>query len=93
MLWIDAVGGYWLCLGDEITLGRPDPQGTADVPILGDLGDRHARVRRDGEGYVIEALRDVRVNDRPVGRRPPRATAAGSCWANRCGCCFGSPIR
>ena len=68
MLWIDAVGGYWLCLGDQITLGRPDPQGTADVAILGDLGARHARVRRDGEGYIVEALRDVRVNERPVGR-------------------------
>jgi hypothetical protein len=67
MLWIDAVGGYWLCLGDQITFGRPDPQGTADVPILGDLGARHAKVCRDGEGYIVEALRDVRVNDRPVG--------------------------
>jgi hypothetical protein len=67
MLWIDAVGGYWLCLGDQVTFGRPDPQGTADVAILADLGARHARVRRDGEDYMVEALRDVRLNDRPVG--------------------------
>jgi hypothetical protein len=66
MLWIDAVGGYWVCLGDEITVGRPDPQRTADVPILGDLSSRHARVRRDGEGYVIDALREVRLDERPV---------------------------
>jgi hypothetical protein len=62
MLWIDAVGGYWVCLGDEIVIGQPD--GAADVPILGDLGRRQARVRRDGEGYLIEALGEVRLDGR-----------------------------
>jgi hypothetical protein len=66
MLWIDAVGGFWVCLGDAVTLGQPDRQGSADVPILGDLSSLHARVRRDEEGYLIEALREVRVDDRPV---------------------------
>jgi hypothetical protein len=66
MLWIDAVGGYWVCLGDQITLGQPDRQGTADVPILGDLSNRHAHIRREGEGYVIEAVREVSLDGRPV---------------------------
>ena len=66
MLWIDAVGGYWVCLGDKITLGQPDARGTADVPILGDLSSRHARILRDGEGYLVEAFREVRVNGRVV---------------------------
>jgi hypothetical protein len=66
MLWVDAVGGYWVCLGDELTLGQPVRAGSVDVPILGDLSSRHAVIRRDGEGYVLEALRDVRIDDRPV---------------------------
>jgi hypothetical protein len=66
MLWIDAVGGYWVCLGDEITLGQPDRRGIADVPILGDLSSRHAIVRRVGEDYLIEALHEVRVDDHKV---------------------------
>jgi len=66
MLWIDAVGGYWVCLGDRVTLGQPDAQCTTDVPILGDLSSRHACIRRDGEGYLIEAWREVRVNGRVV---------------------------
>jgi hypothetical protein len=66
MLWIDAVGGFWVCLRDEVTLGQPDRQASADVPILGDLSSRHARIRRDAEGYLIEAIRDVRVDDRPI---------------------------
>jgi hypothetical protein len=66
MLWIDAVGGYWVCLREVVTLGQPLPQGQADVPILADLSARHARIRRDGEGYLIEALRELHVDGRPV---------------------------
>jgi hypothetical protein len=65
MLWIDSVGGYWVCLGNEIVLGQPEGRG-ADVPILGDLSSRHARIRREGEEYLIEALRDVRLDDRKL---------------------------
>jgi hypothetical protein len=66
MLWIDAVGGYWVCLGETITIGQPDRQAAADVPILGDLSSCHARLRRDGEGFLIEAVREVAVDGRPV---------------------------
>jgi hypothetical protein len=66
MLWIDAVGGYWVCLGEEIVLGQPVAGEAVDVPILGDLSRQHARLRRDGEGYLIEALHEVRIDNRPV---------------------------
>ncbi len=66
LLWIDAVGGYWVCLGEEVVLGQPEGGPAVDVPILGDLATRHARIRRDGEGYMIEALHEVRIDDRPV---------------------------
>jgi hypothetical protein len=66
LLWVDAVGGYLVCLGDEVVLGQPIPMGKVDVPILGDVSARHARIRRDSEGYVIEALRDVKINGRQV---------------------------
>ncbi|MBN2477421.1 MAG: FHA domain-containing protein [Pirellulales bacterium] len=62
MLWIDAVGGFWVCLGDKVTLGQPTACGTVDVPILADISSRHARIRRDGEGYLIEAIREVQVD-------------------------------
>ncbi len=64
MLWIDSVGGYWVCLAEEVVLGQP--VGGVDVPILGDLSKRHARIRRDGEAYLVEALRPVRVAGQPV---------------------------
>jgi hypothetical protein len=66
MLWIDAVGGYWVCLGNAITIGQPSRPMGPDVPILGDLSSCHARLRRDGEGFLIEAMRETLVDGRPV---------------------------
>jgi hypothetical protein len=68
MLWVDAVGGFWVCLADEVTLGQPDRCGTVDIPILADISSRHARIRRDGEGYLIEAIREVRLEGRRVDK-------------------------
>ena len=66
LLWVDAVGGYWVCLGDEVVLGQPGVPGRVDVSILGDVSGRHARIRRDSEGYVMEAMRDTKVDGHRV---------------------------
>jgi hypothetical protein len=73
LLWVDAVGGFWVCLGDEIVLGQPGLPEQVDVPILGDLSARHARIRRDGEGYLIEAIREVYIDGRRVADFAPLA--------------------
>ena len=65
-LWIDAVGGFLVCLGDEVVLGQASAEGSPDVPILADLSRRHAVVRRDAEGYVIEPVRLVKVDGRTI---------------------------
>jgi hypothetical protein len=66
MLWVDAVGGFLVCLTDEVSLGQPARHATVDIPILADISSRHARIRRDGEGYLIEAIREVRLEGRRV---------------------------
>jgi hypothetical protein len=63
-LWIDAVGGFLVCLGDEIVLGPPTSD-AVDVPILADISRRHAVIRRDGEGYLIEPVRAVKIDGKP----------------------------
>ena len=68
MLWVDAVGGFLVCLSDAVVLGQPARYGSVDVPILGDLSSQHARIRRDGEGYLIEAIREARLDGRDVNR-------------------------
>lgn len=71
LLWVDGVGGYLVCMGNEVVLGQPSAESSADVPILADLSRRHAVVRREGEGYTIEAIRTVQVNEKPVEGRVP----------------------
>lgn len=66
LLWVDGVGGYLVCQGDEISLGQPVQGGYVDVPILADVSRRHALIRRDAESYLIEPRRDVRVNGRAI---------------------------
>jgi hypothetical protein len=66
LLWIDGVGGYLVCEGEEIVLGQPAPNGRVDVPILGDVSRHHAKIHRNGEGYLITPLRRTRVNGREV---------------------------
>jgi len=48
----------------------------ADVPILADLSRRHCRIRRVGEDYVLDPLKEVRVNHRAV--RAPTLLADGA---------------
>lgn len=76
LLWVDSVGGYLVCLGDTVVLGQPAVNSltagnTVDVPILGDLSRRHALIHRDGEGYLIEPVRQVSLRDQRIERTMP----------------------
>jgi hypothetical protein len=64
LLWVDAVGGYWVSLADELVIGQPSDRGGVDLPILADISSRHARIRRDREGYLLDAFREVRIGGR-----------------------------
>ena len=62
IVWIDDVGGYLLCLGDEVTLGQPAGEGGPEIAILADLSRRHAMIRRERESYVLTPIHQVRVD-------------------------------
>jgi hypothetical protein len=64
--WIDSVGAYLICTGDEIVLGQPSSEGGVDVPILGDLSRRHAVIRRDREAYVLTPLHRTAVDGQTI---------------------------
>ena len=44
LLWVDGVGGYLVCEGDEVTLGQPVQGSYVDVPVLGDVSRIHNAV-------------------------------------------------
>ena len=56
LLWVDAVGGFLVCLDDTITIGQPSPGESIALPILADLSRRHAVIRRDAGAYILEPL-------------------------------------
>ncbi len=66
LLWVDAVGGYLVCLDDRILLGRAGPDSHADVPLMGDLSRNHATLLRNGEGYLLQAHHASFINGKPV---------------------------
>jgi hypothetical protein len=69
-LWIDGVGGYLVCLGTRLTFGQAMPDACVDVPLVADVSRLHATLGRDGEGYVLEAVRPIQVNGSTVTRSP-----------------------
>jgi hypothetical protein len=83
LLWVDGVGGYLVCLSSRVTFGQATADGPVDVPLFADVSRTHAEVTRDGEGYVIESGRSVRVNGaetkRAVLAAGDRVTLGTSC--------------
>jgi hypothetical protein len=66
LLWVDAVGGFLVCLDDCVVLGQPSPGDRIAVPILADLSRRHAAIRRDAGAYVLEPLQRTTVDGREI---------------------------
>ena len=66
LLWVDAVGGYLVCLDDRILLGRAGPDSHADIPLMGDLSRNHATLLRNGDGYSLQAHHASFINGKPV---------------------------
>ncbi|NOY28914.1 MAG: FHA domain-containing protein [Planctomycetes bacterium] len=61
--WVDGVGGFLICLGEEVVLGQPSVDG-ADIAVLADLSRRHATIRREGESYVLTPLHRASIDGR-----------------------------
>src|SRR6185295_9872664 len=66
LLWVDAVGGFLVCLDDTIAIGQPSPGESIAVPILADLSRRHAVIRRDTGAYVLDPLQRTLVDGREI---------------------------
>ncbi|HWC90428.1 MAG TPA: FHA domain-containing protein [Pirellulales bacterium] len=75
LIWIDSVGGFLVCPGDEIKFGQAVPGNPVDVPLVADLSRHQLTIRRDAEGYVAEPLRDVALNGQPL--RSPASLTSG----------------
>jgi len=68
LLWVDAVGGFLVCRGDRVRLGQAVPENPIEVPFLADLSRHHATIRRDNGDYLIEPLRDAKIDGARIER-------------------------
>lgn len=66
MLWVDSVGGFLVCLDDEIVIGQPAGGATPDLPILADISRRHAVLRRQNGTYVLEPIGSTKLDGEPL---------------------------
>lgn len=60
--WIDEIGGFLICLNDEVCIGQPTAEGGVDIPVRADLSRRHASIRRERENYVLTPIHTTKVN-------------------------------
>ena len=68
LMWVDAVGGYLVCLNNQLTIGQARPGSKVDIPLLADISSKHARLKREGEegDYIIEPLAPVLVQNQEI---------------------------
>jgi hypothetical protein len=90
LLWIDGVGGYLICLGNRLTFGQAAQPGV-DLPLVADVSRIHATLTRDAEGYLLETVRPVQVNNQSVTRALLRANDRITLGAT-CQLCFRQPV-
>ncbi len=76
LVWVDTVGGYLVCLDDEVILGQAGPNSQADVPLMGDLSRNHATLVRDGEKATSSRLISPRSST--AGRSKPLRSATAT---------------
>jgi len=71
ILWVDAVGGYLVCLRDVVTLGQAIAGSIVDIPLLADVSRNHARIRRVDDQYILEPISTVRVRESDTTTETP----------------------
>jgi tetratricopeptide (TPR) repeat protein len=83
LLWIDGVGGYLVCLSPRVSFGQATPEAYVDIPLFADVSRLHGYLTRDQEGYLLEAVRTIRVNNEQVEKAilkdGDRLTIGASC--------------
>ena len=66
VMWVDAVGGFLVCMDNTIVLGQPSGGHQPTIPLLADVSRRHAVVRRDAGQYVLEPLGPTKLDGNTI---------------------------
>jgi hypothetical protein len=84
MLWIDGVGAYQLCAGDQFLIGAPTQEhASPDICLLANLSRKHATLQRTGEDWFIHPHQATVVSGRPAIGPTLLRTGDAICLAER----------
>lgn len=68
-LWIDGIGGFLVCMGQQVTIGQASLEsGPVDIPLMADVSRFHASLKRDDENYILESSQQVQINGKCIER-------------------------
>lgn len=65
-MWVDGVGGFLVCTGTSVWLGRAVVEPRVDIPLAGDVQRRHAKLIWQAGRHALLAASPVKVNGRQV---------------------------
>ncbi len=63
LVWIDSVGGFFVCPSKKNYIGSAVPSSHVEIPMAGDLCRRHARFDRVSGGHVLVPFGKLTVDD------------------------------
>lgn len=67
MLWIDGVGAWMACLGEETTIGGPTfDKEPADISLMANISRIHTTIKRGGDSWSLEAHSKTQVGNRDI---------------------------
>lgn len=70
MVWIDGVGAWQLCVGQQFVIGGPTlDHASADICLLANLSRKHAMLERIGEDWFIQPYHLTVVSGRTAVER------------------------
>lgn len=70
MLWIDGVGAWQLCIGQNFLIGGPTLEHqSADICLLANISRKHAALQRIQEDWFIHPYQQTVVSGRTVADR------------------------
>lgn len=67
MLWVDQVGGFLVCLNEEVRFGAVTGEpAEVDIPIMANLSRLHLTLKRRGESYSLDPHASTLLGERAL---------------------------
>ncbi len=84
MLWIDGVGAWQLCVGQQFLIGGPTADHpAADICLMANLSRKHATLQRNSENWFIHPHQSTVVSGRSVTGPTLLRTGDAICLAEK----------